>query len=241
MDRHTFLPKYYRISKEIIKKIETGDLPPGSKILSENKIIKLYKVSNTTARKVLQAIENEGWVTRIKGKGTYVRSANIVNRSATKILSFTRNMRQVGLIPSTKLLDSEIIQSDVSTTIAGRVYSIKKPVCKITRLRFADEMPMMIEERFISLEFCPDIHKENLEVSLYDIYKNIYNLQISRINQSIKAIIIRDELKGYFQAKKSIPGFRVNGVTFCGKELILEIEESIYRGDRYEFTVEATP
>ena len=37
-----------------------------------------------------------------------------------------------------------------------------------------------------------------------------------------------------------IPGLVVDGVTFCGKELILEMEKSIYRGDKYKFAVRAS-
>jgi GntR family transcriptional regulator len=239
--QQNFLPKYYQISLEIIELIRTGQLRPGARIPSENDIIRNFQVSNTTARKVLQEIERAGWVTRIKGKGTFVKNSAIINRSATKVLSFTKNMRQAGLVPRTRLLDKQIIQKGKQTTVSGRTYSIRKPVCKITRLRLADDTTMMIEERYISLEFCPGIEKQNLENSLYDIYLDHYNLQITRIDQSLQAIIIPPELNDHFQVDQAIPGFQVHGVTFCGRELVLEIEDSIYRGDRYHFTVQATP
>ena len=241
IEQQDFLPKYYQISLEIMEMIRTGELQPGARIPSENDIIKNFQVSNTTARKVLHEIEQAGWVTKIKGKGTFVKNSGIINRSATKILSFTKNMRQAGLVPKTILLDMQIIKGGKQTTVTGRTYSIKKPVCKISRLRMADEMVMMIEERYISMEFCPGIEKENLENSLYDIYRDLYNLQITQIDQSLQAIIIPDELSTHFKTDQAIPGFRVQGVTFCGRELVLEIEDSIYRGDRYQFTVQATP
>lgn len=61
-------PKYVAISKDIIRRIESGDLVPGDKVPSENELIEKYKISNTTARKSLHEIELRGWVTRIKGK-----------------------------------------------------------------------------------------------------------------------------------------------------------------------------
>ena len=91
------------------------------------------------------------------------------------------------------------------------------------------------------MEFCPGIEKENLENSLYDIYRDQYKLQITQIDQSLQAIIIPDELGTHFKTDQAIPGFRVQGVTLCGRELVLEIDDSIYRGDRYQFTVQATP
>ena len=45
----------------------------------------------------------------------------------------------------------------------------------------------------------------------------------------------------YCRGTGPIPAFRVEGVTFCGKEMILEMEDSIYRGDKYRFSVCALP
>src|SRR4030067_663277 len=149
------LPKYYKISQAIISSIQKGELLPGMRVLSENEIINKYKVSNTTARKVLHEIENKGWVTRIKGKGTYVRTKE-VERSVTRILGFTKNMLEAGFNPSTKVLDAKLLKDGYSQTVNGRCYSIKGPVYKIKRLRFANDMPMMLEERYISMAFCPD-------------------------------------------------------------------------------------
>ena len=69
--------KYLKISQEIISQIESGILQPGNKISSENELINEYKISNTTARKVLSYVENQGWVKKIKGqKGSFVTYAN---------------------------------------------------------------------------------------------------------------------------------------------------------------------
>ena len=65
-------PKYLEISKAIIAKIESGELLPGDKVPSENELINMYKISNTTARKSLLEVELQGWASRIKGKGTFV-------------------------------------------------------------------------------------------------------------------------------------------------------------------------
>ena len=64
-------PKYIEISKAIIAKIEAGELLPGDKVPSENELINMYKISNTTARKSLLEVELQGWANRIKGKTSY--------------------------------------------------------------------------------------------------------------------------------------------------------------------------
>lgn len=236
--RDQAIPKYFRISREIIHSIQAGELAPGAVLPSENEIIGAYRVSNTTARKALQEIERAGWATRIKGKGTYVRE-NRVDRSATRILGFTRNMREAGRTPSTRVLSVRTHRKPHSLSINNRTYTLRAPYAEIVRMRYADGTPMMKERRFISVRFCPGIEEKNLAGSLYTLYEEDYGLQLSRINQKLSAVILEGDEPELFQLEAPIPAFRVEGVTFCGKELILELEDSVYRGDQYCFTVEA--
>ncbi len=240
MANQTFVtPKYYQIAQQIIERIKKGELKPGSQIPSENEIIETYGVSNTTARKALSEMEREGWVSRIKGRGTYVRQ-NKIERSVSRILSFTKNMIEEGRNPSTELISLNMDEPTRTITLNHRKYTLETPICKIQRLRFGDNVPILFETRYISLHFCPDIYRKDLERSLYEIYEHEYELQLYEIRQVLSVTETNEEMMEYFAVDKPVPSFKVEGVTFCGKELILEIEESIYRGDHYQLTVTAT-
>jgi len=232
------MPKYQRIALDIVTAIKSGKIKQGDRTLSENEIIAKYEVSNTTARKALQEVEHEGWITKVKGKGAFVR-ADVVERRINKILSFTRNMIQAGRQPGTRVLDGRIIQADYSSVINGRQYTVKAPVFKINRLRLADGAPMMLETRYISMALCPGIDKKNLEGSLYEIYANEYGLHLTRIEQTLGVEMMGSAVAGLFDIQEPAPAFRVEGVTFCGKDLVLEIELSLYHGKEYKFVVEA--
>lgn len=232
------LPKYFAISQDIISLIKHGNLTPGMRIPSENEIIEKYGVSNTTARKALQEIESGGWILKIKGKGTFVRRKGVV-RSVDRILSFTKNMIEAGYTPSTKVLYQGLIDEGYAALINGRRYSMPGPVYKIHRLRFADAVPMLLEVRYISTELCPGIDRLDLAGSLYDIYRQHFGLELSEVHQMLSTFMIESGVDGFFDVNKSIPGILVDGVTFCGREIILEMEKSIYRGDKYSFAVRA--
>ncbi len=232
------LPKYFQISREIIAAIQAGKLRPNSLAPSENEIIESYGVSNTTARKALHELEKSGWVTRVKGKGTFVRS-NTVQRSIDRIFGFTKNMVEAGRKPSTKLLGFHLRKDDHKQTINGREYTLKGPLCEIERIRFADGIPMMKETRYISLTLCPNIQRKDLEKSLYEIYEKEYGLHLVAANQMLSAMLLEGEWLDVFELAKPTPAFCVDGVIFCGKDLILDIECAVYRGDIYRFTASA--
>lgn len=220
--------------------IQRGVLPAGQPVPSENEIIERYQVSNTTARKALLELEKEGWVNRVKGKGTFVRDYTVV-RAINRIFGFTKNMIEAGRKPSTKLTGFHLRQADHTQTINGRTFTLKSPYCEIERIRYADGIPMMSEIRYISLGLCPDIHKRNLEQSLYTIFERDYGIHLTEINQMLSAVLLEGEALKPFQLEKPVPAFRVEGASFCGRDMIIEMEDSIYRGDMYRFAAKALP
>jgi DNA-binding GntR family transcriptional regulator len=239
----TVLPKYLAISNRLIERIRSGELAPGVQAPSENDIIRDNGVSNTTARKALSNLEQLGYATRIKGRGTFVRQRDVV-RPATKILSFSQNMRQSGRVPSTKILDTreEVGGSGAvrEMIIAGRRYTMQAPFFRIQRLRFGDDEPILLEERFVSAALCPDLLRHDLTESLYGIYESVYGLQLTEVKQRIRGILLDDVEKGHFGLTDQTPGLLIESATFSGKEMLLEMERSIYRGDTYQFTVTAS-
>lgn len=233
------VPKYYQIARDIISNIQQGTLAPGASVLSENEIIAQYEVSNTTARKALHELERDGWVERVRGQGTFVKR-NPVVRTINRIFGFTRNMVEAGRKPATRLMGFHIRKGNLTKIINGKEYVLKGPYCEIDRIRLADGIPMMTETRFISLQLCPDIQKKDLETSLYDTFEKYYGIQLTEINQMVSAVVIQGEQLEAFGLAKPTPAFRVEGASYCGKEMIVEMEDSIYRGDMYRFAAKAS-
>ena len=81
--------------------------------------------------------------------------------------------------------------------------------------------------------------RKNLEKSLYDIFEKDYGVRLTEINQMLSAVVLDGDMLKVFQVEKGVPAFRVEGVSFCGKEVIAEMENSVYRGDMYRFAVRA--
>lgn len=241
--------KYTSISKEIIDRITSGELVPGDRVPSEHELMEKYKVSNTTARKSLLNLELKGWVIRIKGKGTFV-----LNRSAdmhlTRILgsldaireSFEENLSQEGYTPKNILLEKTIIENGISTNVNGRIYSIEGRVLKYHRLRYANNILMKDDTRFISLNACKNINLIEINQPLVRLYEEKYNLKLENVHRSIGTDILwPGNPENYFNNEKPLPAFIMNGVCVAKGDIVIEIEHSIYRGDKYSFYVNAAP
>lgn len=66
-------PLYAKIMEDIEEKIRKRMLTPNDILPSEAEISKAYAVSNITARRALNELENKGLIYRLKGKGSFVR------------------------------------------------------------------------------------------------------------------------------------------------------------------------
>jgi DNA-binding LacI/PurR family transcriptional regulator len=66
------MKKYTRIMQDIKNAIISGDLQPGERIKSEAEYIRIYSVSSITIRKAMDGLAQEGYLRRVKGKGSFV-------------------------------------------------------------------------------------------------------------------------------------------------------------------------
>lgn len=65
-------PKYMQLKQQILSWIVTAQFKPHDKLPSENEIGKQFEMSRQTVRQALGDLEQEGWLYRAQGKGTFV-------------------------------------------------------------------------------------------------------------------------------------------------------------------------
>jgi len=68
------LPKYRAVKQEILSWIHSGRCKLNEMMLSENELAEHFQVSRQTVRQTFSELEQEGWLIRIQGKGTFVSS-----------------------------------------------------------------------------------------------------------------------------------------------------------------------
>ncbi|WP_439661667.1 GntR family transcriptional regulator [Lentzea sp. HUAS TT2] len=71
---------YREIADDLRRQIDSGELPPGSKIPGENDLTSQYGVEQPTARRALDVLKNEGLIVAKRGSGTFVREFRPIRR-----------------------------------------------------------------------------------------------------------------------------------------------------------------
>ena len=131
-----------------------------------------------TIRQALVALQQEGMIHSVPGLGTYVSDHRMSKRLT--FVSFSQEVLERGMTPSSTIV------SAIKTTVKDQAVaeslniSLGDPVYKIERVRFADKIPMALEESYVSASLIPGLLDQNLSESLYEILKNTYEKPVTR-------------------------------------------------------------
>lgn len=68
-------PLYVQIYEELISAIRSQKLRPGERIPSEKELAERYSVSRITSKRAIEMLADQGLVTRMRGKGSFVTKA----------------------------------------------------------------------------------------------------------------------------------------------------------------------
>ena len=237
IDFKSKVPLYFQLKEQIKHNILKGEYKEGDLIPSEREFSNNYELSSTTIRRALNDLVQENFLERKAGKGTFVRRRK-VTRDLRKVLGFTKNMTEMGLTPSTKVLSKKLVAANA---FARKRLGLKKgdKVVRLERLRLADNVPMMLETRYIRTDLCPDIEKEELSSSLWRVFEEKFGFKPNRHSQGMKISTVSGKAAAHLTLNDNSLVIMIKGVTYVRDNEPIECEESLYRSDKYELTFEA--
>ncbi len=228
-------PIYQQLNKHLRLLINSGDFAVGRQFLTERAVSERFEVSRATANKALSGLVAEGLLEFRKGVGTFIRERN-TDFSRVSLESFTKNVKAAGKIPSTTVLTFELIDSDKLTTEIFTALGLKKKkkVFHIRRLRHADKIPMILEERFLSASFFPDLSKADVEGSLFDLIENRYNLIVTGVEEKLEAVSLSSDEAKLLKIKKGMASLLITSIGYIRGTIPLWWERTFHRPDGFE-------
>lgn len=170
-------PLYYQLKQTLLKWIEGGDYPPGSILPSEKQLQDSFGISRTTVRMALKELEQEGFLVRSPGKGTFVASMKIES-GPRRILSFTQEMLNMGLQVSNQVVSLEKELPVIRTANKLQIPQ-DQPVWRLERIRMADSVPIATEVNYIPAALVPNMEAQLAQnQSFYSCLEEEYGIII---------------------------------------------------------------
>ena len=169
--------------RSILEQLIDTELHPGDAIPSERTLVTRLGVSRVTVRQAIADLVESRVLERVHGKGTYVTGPQVDSR--LHLTSFSREMRDRGLVPATVVLAAAEEPADDDVAYALRIRP-GRPVIRVERLRMADGTPMAYEVGHYPSMLFPGLLQRELG-SLYDVFATEYGVVVTSGEQTVRA------------------------------------------------------
>lgn len=232
LDADSSLPLYQQLQRALREAIESGALGPEDALPSERQLANELGISRITVRKAIDGLADEGLLVRRQGSGNFVGAR--IEKNFAKLTSFSEDMRSRGRVPSSQWLKRQAGQ--VTPDEAMRLgLSPGAKVYRFHRLRFADDEPMALEYCTIPGFALPSA--DAVEHSLYDALERAGH-RPARALQRLRALLLDEEKARLLEARPGDAGLLVERVGYLRDGRTVEVSQSYYRGDTYDFVAE---
>lgn len=228
-------PLYLQLREVIRSKIESGEYPPGTCIPSESTLSKIYGIHRLSVRSAISALEYEGLLKSVQGKGVFVIGGKD-ERDLETIGGFKQTMQMLGRTPSTKIVTKAL-------RAAGPHYARllglepEAMVNYIKRVCYSDAEAYSLEEIYIPQSVVRTLPDIDLNLfSIYEIYE-FYGIQVTRVEESLEVALLDPMEARLLDIDPASAVLKFQSVSYDQNARIIEYARTYTRGDRCSFNV----
>lgn len=234
IDKKSEIPLYQQLAHSIKKAVDEQKLKENDKIPAENEFCKIYDLSRTTVRQALDILEKDGYIYKLKGKGSYVSTPKIYqNRSSFS--KFYDDIRSLGKIPVSKIISLKV---KVANAYVKEKMQLEENdlMCQIKWVRYGNNEPLIYETINLNYKLVDGIEtKELTEKKLYDILTEEYGIKMTHGKELFYPCKLDLNEAKNLGLKENDLGMKVERIVFQGKDVV-EYTTSTVRGDRFIYT-----
>ena len=228
-------PVYKQLLRRITHLIESGELSDGFSLPSERALAEALDLSRTTVRRCYEELRHQNHIHTHGRAGVTVNAPARINPKLGKLKGFTEEMRELGVVPSTKILEHKIITDRTLASLFNRPASAR--FLRLVRLRLGDDIPLSREVAWYDLTAVPALANWDVTGSAYQYIEQHCGFQLAYGDQTIEAVISNDEEATVFSLEQPGPCLLLKRKTYTTNGLFVEYVEGTFRGDSYTYRI----
>ncbi len=237
IDFNNYIPYWRQLYTLLKERILAKEWKPGQKFYSEGELCRDYGISRTVVRSALQELENEGLISRRKGKGTFVLGPKISEGLAQNLTGFYQDMAERGLLTASRVLLHEVISCPEKVADLLNLPA-QAPVIVIHRLRYVEGDPIALVTSYLPLQLCPQLENVDLtDRSLYEFLEKNCNILITHARRVLEATYASESQATLLQIAPGDPLMKLESISHTEDGTPVEYFEAFHRGDRTRFEI----
>jgi GntR family transcriptional regulator len=237
ISRGSPVPLHHQFRQLLQEQIERGRLRPGQQIPHERQYAEQLGISLAPVRQALLDLVRQGYLRRVRGKGTFVRDDKVIEKISL-LGSFTDSLRGQGLEPAFTVTCAEAVTPppEVREAFAGW----PQRLFRLDRLASAAGGPLALLTAWLDPTRFPDLAELDFaQVPLYATLERLYGVQMGRAVSTIEVVQLREDEAGLLQLPLGAAALQVQGTTFDQDDRATEVSRVLYRADRFTFSLES--
>lgn len=239
LDKTSPMPLYEQLRQALLEAIKNGRIPEGTKLPTEEELCDRLGISRPVARQAYSALIAEGYVERMRGKGTFVRHPDTRGRFLNMQISFEKEMSILGKPHHTELIAQEWVTGDL--TLAAKLnLGLTERCFHMKRMRYMERKPFVLLENYIPESIFPGIEKYDLAAnSLYDTFEKEYHVRVARAERMIGAQTANSEFARLFGVECGSPVLYITNVAIDQNDRPVDFSKEYLDGltQKFEFEV----
>jgi GntR family transcriptional regulator len=240
LDRRSVVPLYFQLQELLKEKIELGVWRPGEAIPPELELCEAHRVSRTVVRQALAILEQDGQITRTRGRGTFDSAPKVEQRAGglSRLLAAPRTEAEVTILDRRTQPAPRRIADELGLQTGAAIVR----VMSLLRLRSG---PVALFDSFFPAEYADDLDR----VLPADVPgRAAFGLPRS-VRLSKTSVAIETSFCSKWEAEQlQIPFHGAVFVTLITEyrraqpeDRPFEVTRAVYRADRVQFHLELAP
>lgn len=229
------VPQYRLLADNLIGRIRSGELPPGSLLPTEQALGEQFRVSRITVRGALRELELQGLVDRRPGIGSRVQAPPrepafaALGDTVDDVLEFTKGI-PLKVLSRTQLSVTPALAADLGLG-AGESY------VRFEAVRKAPRAPAVVYSR----HYVPSLHAPTIaqlagvQISFAQWLARSRGQEVMGIDQEIRAVSLTDEQARHLDCPPGAPALSSRRWYYGRDDVPLLVSSSVFPGDRYVY------
>ncbi|MDT3442322.1 MULTISPECIES: GntR family transcriptional regulator [unclassified Pseudofrankia] len=217
--------------------VTDGTRGPGERLGGERDLAAALGVSRATLRQALTALEREGVILRVRGRGggTFVAPRK-VERDLSRIVGVPELLRAQGFTAGSQVVSAGLEPADVVVATALAL-APGDPVARIVRIRLADGGPISLENACFPAYRFPGLFNRSLSGSLYELFADEYGVRPGEAVEQIEVVVAGDEEAALLRTPAGAALLALQRTTYDPAGEPFEYSHDLFRADRIRIVV----
>lgn len=230
-------PRYKQLKELIIARISSGELQPRDRVPSENDLVDATGVSRMTANRALRELNDEGYVERIAGSGTFVADLKVTSH-VLEVRNIADEIERRGHHHSAIVL-KQSLQHARGEIARSLQIDEGSDVFHILLIHRENDTPIQLEDRYVLADFAANC----LQQDFTQLTPSAWLSAISPLQEAehiVRATMPNKAVRRHLQMNDNEPCLVVIRRTWAHGRPV-SFARLHHPGSRYEFTGHYVP